>query len=152
MKPRYVIVVLLVLALAVPPLMLAQGSKDEQQIRAIEKEMVEEAYLKGGAEGAAVLDKIYADDYTGVRGDGRVLTKAQELEAFKSGVIKYQASETKESKIRVFGNSAVSTSLTFNTNMRNGKTYSGKSRNVRVWTKQQGNWKCIYFQTTRVLD
>jgi len=151
MKPRIVIAVLLVVVLAVPALMLAQGSKEEQRIRAIEREMVE-AYLKGGAEGAAVLDNIYADDYTGVRGDGRVLTKAQEIEAFKSGAIKYQASEIKESNVRAFGNSAVSTSLTFNTNTRNGGTYSGTSRNVRFWVKQQGTWKCVYFQTTRVLQ
>jgi hypothetical protein len=151
MKQRIVIVTLLILALAVPALMLAQGSKDEQQIRAIGKKMTE-AYLKGGAEAAAVLDKIYADDYIGVRGDGKVLTKVQELEAYKSGAIKYQANETKESKIRVYGNSAVSTSLASSTNTRNGKTFSGMTRNVRAWVKQQGNWKCVYYQTTRVLQ
>jgi hypothetical protein len=149
MKPRFVIVTLLVLTLAVPAIMLAQGSKDEQQIRAISLEMTD-AFLKGGAEGAAVLDKIYAEDYTGIRGDGRVLTKTQEIEAYKSGAIKYQTNETKESKIHVYGTSAVSTSLAFSTNTRNGKTFSGMTRNVRVWIKKQGQWKCVYFQTTRV--
>jgi hypothetical protein len=99
MKPRFVIVMLLVLALALPATMLAQGSKDEQQIRAVGRELTE-AFLKGGAEGAAVLDKIYAEDYLGVRGDGKVLTKAQEIEAYKTGAIKYQANESKEVKIR----------------------------------------------------
>ena len=151
MKPRFVIVALLILALAVPATMLAQGSKDEKQIRAMEKELAE-AQLRGGAEGAAVFDKYYADDCTGVRGDGRVLMKAQELEAYKSGAIKYQAMEEKELKIRVYGNSAVSTSLSFATNTRNGKTFSGTTRNVRFWVKQQGNWKCVYYQFTRVLQ
>jgi hypothetical protein len=150
MKPRFVIVMLVVLALAVPATMLAQGSKDEQQIRAVGRELTE-AFLKGGADAAAVLDKYYADDYTGTRGDGKVLTKAQEIELFKSGAFKYQANEIKESKIRVYGNTAVSTSLSFSDNVRNGKRFSGTTRNVRFWVKQHGSWKCVYYQTTRVL-
>jgi hypothetical protein len=151
MKPRFVIIVLLVIALAVPTLMLAQGSKDEQQIRASVKELTD-AQLRGGAEGAAVFDKYYSDDYTGIRGDGKVLTKAQEIEAYKSGAIKYQASEVKELKIRVYGNSAVSASLSFSDNVRNGKRFSGTTRSTRFWVKRQGNWKCVFYQVTRVLD
>jgi len=151
MKRSAVIVTLVILALAVPASMLAQGSKDEQQIRAINRELIE-AYIKGGADAAAALDKYYADDYTGVRGDGNVLTKAQEIEAYKSGAIKYQADEVKELKVRVYGNSAVSTSLAVSDNMRNGKRFSGTTRNARFWVKRQGSWKCVYFQNTRVLE
>ncbi len=42
-------IVMLMAALTVPATMLAQGSKDEQQIRAISREMTD-AFLKGGAE------------------------------------------------------------------------------------------------------
>jgi len=142
---------LLVFALAVPATMLAQGSKDEQQIRAISGELVT-AFLRGGTDAATVLDKYYADEYTGVRGDGTVLTKAQEIEAYKSGSFKYQANEVKDLKISVYGKSAISTSLSFSDNVRNGKRFSGNTRNVRYWVKQQGSWKCVYYQTTRVLE
>ena len=151
MKPRLVIAVLLILTLVVPVTMMAQGSKDEQQIRALGRELTE-AQMKGGAEGAALLDKIYADDYIGVRGDGKVLTKAQEIEAYKSGAIKYQATEIKDVKIRVYGNSAVSTYLAFSDNVRNGKRFRGATRSARFWVKRQGNWKCVHYQITRVLD
>jgi hypothetical protein len=151
MKPRFVMAVFLILALAAPASMLAQGSKDEQQIRAIGRELTE-AQLKGGAEGAAVLDKYYAADYTGVRGDGKVLTKAQEIELYKSGAFKYQANEIKDLKIRVYGRSAVSTTVAFSDNVRNGKRFSGTTRNARFWIKQDGGWKCVYYQTTRMLE
>ena len=150
MKLRLAIVMLMA-ALTVPATMLAQGSKDEQQIRAITRELVQ-AQQKGGAEGAAVLEKYYANDCTGVRGDGKVLTKAQEIEAYKSSGIKYQASELKDLKVRVYGRSAVSTTLAFNDNMRNGKRFSGTTRTARFWVKQDGGWKLVYYQTTRVLD
>jgi hypothetical protein len=151
MRLRLVIAVFLIFALAVPALMFAQGSKDEQQIRAASKQMTE-AFLKGGAEATAVLDKIYTDDYTGVRGDGKVLTKAQEIEAYKSGAIKYQANEIKDLKIRVYGRSAVSTAVSFTNNMRNGKRFSGTVRSARFWVKQDGGWKCVHYQATRVLE
>jgi hypothetical protein len=151
MKPRFVLIALVIFALAVPVSMVAQGSKDEQQIRAIGRELTE-AQLKGGTETAAVLDKYYADDYIGVRGDGKVLTKAQEIELFKSGAFKYQANEVKDLKIRVYGRSAVSTTVAFSENVRNGKRFSGTTRNARFWVKQDGGWKCVYYQTTRVLD
>ena len=63
MKPRFVIVTLLVLALAVPASILAQGSKAEKEVRAVIDEL-QEANLKGGAEGAVIFDKYLADDLT----------------------------------------------------------------------------------------
>ena len=63
MKPRFVIIMLLVLALAVPASMLAQqNSKDEQQIRALIEES-RQANLKGGAEAIAFFQKSLPDDY-----------------------------------------------------------------------------------------
>jgi hypothetical protein len=64
MKPRFLIAVLLVIALIVPAWMLAQqNSKAEKEIRAVLDEL-REANLKGGAEGAAILDWGYLLDAT----------------------------------------------------------------------------------------
>ena len=62
MKPRFVIAMLLVLALAVPALMLAQQSKAEKEIHALIDEL-EPINVKGGAEAAAALDKMFADEW-----------------------------------------------------------------------------------------
>ena len=56
MKPRIVIATLLVVVLTIPASMLAQGSKAEQEVRAVLAEM-QQALLKSGAEAAATLDK-----------------------------------------------------------------------------------------------
>jgi hypothetical protein len=57
MKPRIMIAVLLVVALAVPASMLAQGSsKAEQEVRTV-LDQSDQANLKGGAEAAATFDK-----------------------------------------------------------------------------------------------
>jgi len=79
-----------------------------------------------------------------------VLTKAQEIEKYKSGAIKYETNEIKDLKIRVYGHTAVSTSLSSSKNIRDGQQHIGTTRNIRVWVKQNGNWKCVAYQTTRV--
>ena len=85
MKPHFMIVVLLVLALAVPASMLAQqNSKAGIEVRA-SLDQVTQANLKGGAEAVAVFDKYYADDYTRITSDGSAFTKAETLDGFRTG-------------------------------------------------------------------
>ena len=71
MKPRFVIAMLLVLALAVPVSMLAQDSKAEKEVRAVLEEQ-RQANLMGGAEAATAFDKLFADDYVRITADGAV--------------------------------------------------------------------------------
>jgi hypothetical protein len=79
MKPRLVIVMLAVLALAVPVSMLAQqNSKAEKEVRAVVEEL-REANLKSGAEAAAIFDKYMADDGVRIPATGAIYTKADVL-------------------------------------------------------------------------
>jgi len=146
MKWQRIALMLTIISLLVVPLAWSQGGNAEQQIKTI-GEQLSAAMLKADAD---AMDKILADDYTGVRGDGSVLTKAQEIEKYKSGAIKYATNEIKDLKIRVYGHTAVSTSLSFSKNIRDGKEHIGTTRNIRVWVKQKGTWKCVAYQTTRV--
>ena len=147
MKWNRIALVLITVSLLVVPLAWSQGGNAEQQIKTL-GEQLNAANLKGDT---SFLEKVLADDYTGVRGDGSVLTKAQEIEKYKSGAIKYETNEIKDLKIRVYGHTAVSTSLSFSKNIRDGKEHIGTTRNIRVWVKRQGAWKCVAYQTTRVI-
>jgi len=146
MKWNRIALVLITVSLLVVPLAWSQGGNAEQQIKTANNNLIT-AVLKADTD---TLEKLLADDYTGVRGDGSVLTKAQEIEKYKSGAIKYETNEIKDLKIRVYGHSAVSTSLSSSKNIRDGQQHIGTTRNIRVWVKQNGNWKCVAYQTTRV--
>ncbi|MGD0974242.1 MAG: nuclear transport factor 2 family protein [Candidatus Korobacteraceae bacterium] len=146
-RVQQIALVLITLSLLVVPMAWSQGGNAEQQIKTL-GEQLNAANLKGDT---SFLEKVLADDYTGVRGDGSVLTKAQEIEKYKSGAIKYETNEIKDLKIRVYGHTAVSTSLSFSKNIRDGKEHIGTTRNIRVWVKRQGAWKCVAYQTTRVI-
>ena len=118
----------------------------QQEIKTLQGEVMQ-AILKSDT---TVMAKHYADDYVAIHGDGRLTTKAQEIENFKSGVTKYDSITVREAKIRIYGDTAVVNALTSVKTLVNGQPYSGDVRNTRVWVKQNGTWKLVVFQTTRV--
>jgi uncharacterized protein (TIGR02246 family) len=118
----------------------------QQEIKTLQGQVLQ-AILKSDT---SVMEKYYSDDYIAIHGDGKLTTKAQEIENFKSGVTKYDSITVREAKIRIYGDTAVVNALASVTTMVNGKPFSGDVRNTRVWVKDSGNWKLVAFQTTRV--
>ena len=124
----------------------AADGNTQQEIKALQGQVLQ-ASLKSDT---SVMEKYYADDYVAIHGDGILTTKAQEIENFRSGTTKYESITVREAKIRVYGDTAVVNALASVKTVVNGKPYSGDVRNTRVWVKQNGNWKLVVFQTTRV--
>ena len=151
MKPRFVILALLILALAVPATILAeQQSKAEKEIRAV-IEQTRQANLKGGPEAVAFFEKYTADDYVRVPANGVTWGKAQMLESWKAGTTKVEKAEWYIDKVRVYGNWALVTgtgTATWWTSA--GEKLSGTARWSRVMVKQDGIWKTLLFQDTRM--
>jgi hypothetical protein len=152
MKPRFVIITLVIFALAVPTLMLAQqNSKAEKEISALLEES-KRANLKGGAEAAAVLDKYLADDFVRIPSNGSIINKAELLDGFKAGSIKVESLELSDVKIRIYGHTAVVTGIEAAKGTMLGREYSTKTRWTRVLVKRDGMWKILLNQSTRMLE
>src|ERR1019366_6339314 len=110
----------------------------EQQIKTL-SDQLSQAYVK---DDTSFFEKYLADDYTGIYATSRPYTKAESL---KPGAIKYESFDVHEMKIRVYGDTAVVTSLTSAkvTFRADGKQISGDYRTTRVWVKQKGGWKLV---------
>jgi ketosteroid isomerase-like protein len=119
----------------------------QQEIKTLQGEVMQ-AILKSDTN---VMEKYYSDDYVAIHGDGRLTTKAQEIENFRSGVTKYDSITVREAKIRIYGDTAVVNALASVKTIVNGQPYSGDVRNTRVWVRQSSTWKLVVFQTTRVI-
>jgi len=148
MKPRFVIVMLLVLALAVPASMLAQqNSKAEKEVRAVLTEITE-ANMKGtGA--VPIFEKYLADDYTRISDSGSVSTKADVLNGFKTGASTYQSLDLSDVKIRIYGKTAVVTGIVKGKGMTMGISDTDiPDRFTRVFVKRDGIWKSVLYQNT----
>jgi hypothetical protein len=123
-----------------------EGGDVGQQIRTLQ-DQARDAALKGDT---AFLEKYLADDYEGIGGDGTPNTKDQAIQMRKSGVVKYEAIDVRNMKIRAYGDTAIVNALASVKLTVNGKAISGDYRATFVWVKQGGSWKQASFQATPV--
>ena len=140
--PAFVAIIYLLVA----PVALAQGGSAEQQISALSDQMIQ-AQLKADT---SYFEKHYADDAMIVHGNGKLFTKAEEIADLKSGCLKYELNEVRERKIHVFGDTAVVAFLISYKGTVSGKPFTGDLRRTVVWVKQEGNWKIVAYQVTRL--
>jgi hypothetical protein len=152
MKPRSVIVSLLIFALAAPVQMLAQqNSKAEKEVRAVLAES-EQGNLKGGAEAVAIFEKIVADEWIRIAPNGAVFTKAELLDNFRAGKWKLESLENSDVKIRIYGQTAVVTGIATETRLRFGASVAERTRWTRVLEKRGGVWQVVLFQSTNIAE
>jgi uncharacterized protein (TIGR02246 family) len=95
--------VFLTLLMAVTSTLVFSQSNDEQSVRQTLDQMT--VALKSN--NADAIAKFYADDYTFVSPNGVLFNKTQRLEGIKSGQIKYETFEYADTKVRIYGNTAV---------------------------------------------
>ena len=110
-----------------------------EEIRKMDRERIQ-AQVSADA---VALDRIYADDFTGVGPSGTLRTKKDVLADFKSGRLKFQSITTDDVRIRVYGNAAVETGLSTMEGQDAAKVVPEENRFTRVWIKQGGRWRLV---------
>lgn len=93
----------------------------------------------------ATLDRLIADELLFTGPDGRLGTKAEDLAAHGSGVVRFREHEPEELRVRAAGEAvrvvALRTRLTVEVN---GTPVSGTYRYTRVWAKERdGMWRIV---------
>lgn len=105
----------------------------------IEQEMLA-AVLKGDT---GPSERYLGNSYVFTGPDGSSIGKAQSIEDLKSGSLKLQAASLDNSKVQVYGDTAI---VTFSSNDKGtykGKDISGKTRWTDVFVKQKGRWMMV---------
>jgi ketosteroid isomerase-like protein len=124
----------------------AKSSSVADEIKKLEQQR-NEAILKGDT---ATLDKLTSDDYANTTAQGKIEKKAEILDGFKSGKIKFDSRELSDLDVRVYGNTAVVTGQVNQKATNNGADISGQSRFTRVYVKQNGRWVSVANQATPI--
>jgi ketosteroid isomerase-like protein len=106
------------------------------------------AALKG--KDMAALERIWADDLTFITLRGDVQTKAQRLADIQSGANRFDSLETTDRTVRVYGDTAVMTSLTTLKGQYKGQEASGQFRVTNVFVKRGGGWQIVVLQMTPI--
>ncbi len=118
----------------------------EKEITKIEHELVD-AVLKGDV---GVLARYTDPDWTFITPAGEVWTWPQTSDLLKKGALKSTAIKLEEVKVKVYGNTAIASTLDTETTTLNGKDISGQYRGTDVFLNRDGKWKVVASQSCKV--
>lgn len=87
----------------------------------------------------AALDSLIADDLLFTGPDGQLGTKAQDLEAHRSGAVRFRVHEPEELRVRRLGQDVAVTALRARLAVEvAGALVQGTYRYTRVWARENG--------------
>jgi ketosteroid isomerase-like protein len=88
------------------------------------------------------LDRLIAEDLLFTGPDGQLGTKAQDLAAHQSGVVRIREHQPTELRVRRIGSDVAIVALRTRLLVEvNGATVRGTYRYTRVWAREQGVWR-----------
>jgi ketosteroid isomerase-like protein len=126
---------------------VGMAGKAEQELTQLTDQYI--AALKG--KDAAALERIWADDLTFITPGGAVLTKPQRLADNQPGATRFDWHEASDRTVRVYGDTAVMTSLTTMKGQYGGQEASGQYRVTNVFAKRGGGWQIVSLQMTPIV-
>src|SRR5438309_1626779 len=139
-------VVMLMLALAIPVAAQQAAPSIEKEIRAMETHWND---ARAHADVTA-LDRMLADGWTVVHGDGTINTKAEYLADLKSGARKFDGGvEISDFSVRVYGDTAIAAGKSESKVTINGQPQGGSLRFTRVYVRRDGRWLMVATHATR---
>lgn len=126
----------------------AAGAEPEATLRKL-SDKLREAALKGDA---ATMEELHADDYMSISAlTGAPSNKADLVNNYKSGKLKYEALDTSDVKVQVYGpTTALVTAKVVAKGKLGDHEFSGTFWSARVWVKRGGKWRVVFLQSTSV--
>ncbi len=125
------------------------ASQAEQEVLKITQELTD-ATVRNDVD---AVGRIYGDDYLFVAFNGNLENKESQLEAFRSGFMKFSAATIEDVVVRVYGDTAVAIKRRTQVATVGTRTNPGaRPRVTSVWVKRQGRWQLVSGQVTPTLE
>ena len=97
---------------------------------------------------AVTMDRILADDFILVEGDGSIQTKADLLKEARSGRIVYEHQDETEQKVRMWGDTAVVTAKLWGKGTDGGKPFEWKLWFSDTYIRTPQGWRYAFGQAS----
>ena len=93
----------------------------------------------------AALDRLISDDLLFAGPDGRLATKAQDLDAHRTGIVRFRKHEPRQLRVRRVGKNVAIASLETVLEVQVADDISsGTFRYTRVWAREKGGgWRVV---------
>jgi len=98
------------------------------------------------------LEKYYSDDVTDVGPDGSLSTKQKDLDDIRNGVFAIESGNATDLQPRIYGNAAVVTGVGEIKGTYEGQDISGRYRFTDTFIKQNGQWRVVASQATKIME
>jgi ketosteroid isomerase-like protein len=98
----------------------------------------------------AAVDKILRDKLIYAHATGGIESKKQYLDRVRSGAQQYNTINHENTRVVVYGDSAVTHSIMRMAGTTNGTPFSDHLMMLHVWEKQGGSWRLAAHQTTKL--
>jgi ketosteroid isomerase-like protein len=98
------------------------------------------------------IRRLVADDWIIIDPNGEIVDRARFFEVIKSAVLTHDMMESKDSRVRVYGDSAVVTAVTRTKGKFMGHDFSTQERATDVFVKRDGRWQCVLTHLTRFAE
>jgi ketosteroid isomerase-like protein len=141
---------LLLLASCHPAWSLPRHEKSEihKEIEALEQQWQQATVSNNIGE----MNRLLADDYVGISSNGMVENKQQALAQRSAGTVRITRLELTDTRVRVYGDTAVVTSQAQLEGTNGTSDISGQYRYTRVYNRRLGQWKIVSFEASRMHD
>jgi len=156
-RAHTLLIAVVVAGLSIAPVRAAQESRTREDaappLSAAEQELVtlerawDAAFV---AKNVRFIERIIADDFVVIYGDGRRGDKAAELAETLDFDQQVDSSVLDEFRVRIYGETAVVGFSRHMTGPKGGKIISVTYRFVDVFVKRDGRWQCVSSQSTKV--
>ncbi|QHV97521.1 nuclear transport factor 2 family protein [Spirosoma endbachense] len=89
------------------------------------------------------LDALLSDELLVTGPDGKLVGKADDLAAHRTGIVRIKAMVPQEIIVKILPEAAVVFALMAMQGFIQDQAFEGLYRYTRVWSKQTGNWQII---------
>jgi hypothetical protein len=127
---------------------LAQNSNDADmvQLKALNAKFINNFVTNDSTEHSKIIHK----DFVCISSDGRYINRQDYLDWWAHGFDGYTYWDYRDEDIKVFDNTALVHSKNKYIVIRDGKEITGMSMYTDVYVKENGEWKCVQAQITKV--
>lgn len=126
---------------------VACAQETERELKQLESQIADAVVKRD----AAFVERVWGEDflYTGVRGE--LKNKADIVSELKAGDLHFDVMKFDDIRVRVYGDTAVTTGLATTKGRSKQGEISGEFRYTRVYVKRQGAWQLVAFQGTPLI-
>ena len=95
-------------------------------------------------------NKIIHKDFVCIAGNGKLMTRQEYLDGWAHGFDGFKYWDYRDEQISLFGNTALVHAKNKYVAEKDGKEFSGMSVYTDIYLKENGQWKCVQAQITRL--